>query len=70
MAKVPAGNILTFANMKYKITIKRHIIEECEMFLEDSSIMSAFDEARKLVESRNKTIKNGIFVVSKIEKEK
>jgi hypothetical protein len=56
--------------MKYKITIRRILQEEYEMVLEDDSIMAAFDEARKLVTSRNVTSQVGRFFVTKIEEVK
>lgn len=56
--------------MKYKITIKRVLEEEYEMVLEDETIMAAFDEARKLVTTRNKSSKIGRFFVTKIKEVK
>lgn len=52
---------------KFKITIKRVLIEEYEMSLENESIMAAFDEARQAVGLRNKTSQIGQFYVTKIE---
>jgi hypothetical protein len=54
---------------KFKVTIKQVIEEEYEMTLEDDSIVKALDEARRLVEVRNKTSKHGKFHVTKIETE-
>lgn len=54
---------------KFKITIKRVLVEEYEMLLENESIMAAFDEARQAVVLRNKTSNIGQFHVTKIETE-
>lgn len=56
--------------MKYKITIVRLIREEHEITLEGETIMSAFDEARRLADVRNKTITNGKYYVTKIKEDK
>jgi hypothetical protein len=52
---------------KFKVTIKQVIEEEFEMILENVSILQAFDEARRLADSRNKTIRRGKFYVTKID---
>jgi hypothetical protein len=53
--------------MKYKITIRRTVIEDYEMVLENDKCMAAFDEARQLVAARNEKSKIGHLAVIKIE---
>lgn len=56
--------------MKHKITIRRVLVEDYEMMLENDNLMTSLDEARKLVASRNETSKIGKFSVIKIEEVK
>ena len=56
--------------MKHRITIRRVLIEDYEMVLENDSVMTSLDEARKLVAARNETSKIGRFSVIKIEEVK
>lgn len=62
-----AGNIPQFVKMKFKIVITQVIEKEYEMILENDNVMQALDEARSLVEIRNKSNKNGQFFVTKID---
>jgi hypothetical protein len=54
---------------KFKITIRRVVVEDYEMTLDYPTVMEAFDEARRLVEARNKTSNIGTFAVTKIQTE-
>lgn len=56
--------------MRYKITVEHVIKEEHDMILEDETIMQAFDQARELVDARNKTVKAGRFHIMKISEVK
>lgn len=51
----------------YTITIQRVIKEDYTMVLDAETAMQAFDTARKLVASRNKTSVVGTFSVMKVE---
>lgn len=53
--------------MKYKITVQQIIREDHEMILEGKSLMATFDEALRLIASRNKIITRGQFHIKKIE---
>lgn len=56
--------------MKYKITIRRQLIEDYEMVLENDNLMAALDEARRQVTCRNERSKIGKYSVIKIEEVK
>ena len=53
---------------KYKITIIQLSKQEHEMILEGKSSMDALDQARALVNARNKTVPSGtIYSIDKVE---
>ena len=52
---------------KFKVIVEKIITEQHEMVLEGESAMIVFDEALRLVESRNKNIGYEQFHVKKIE---
>lgn len=51
----------------YTITIQRVVKEDYTMILEAETAIQAFDEARRIVASRNKTSITGTFSVMKVE---
>ena len=62
-------SLVRMSGTKFKITIRRVVVEDYEMTLKGDSIMEAFDEARRLVEARNVTSNIGKFSVIKIKTE-
>jgi hypothetical protein len=53
--------------MKYKIIIQRVVKENYEMVLEGEDTMTALDQAREMVKTRNATSTSGVYSVIKID---
>lgn len=54
-------------SLKYKIGIRRVIEEEYEMTLIANTAMEAYDQAKALVDARNKRVPLGKYSVVKVE---
>lgn len=54
-------------SLEYKIGIRRVIEEEYEMTLTADSAMGAYDQAKQLVDTRNKRVLVGKYSVVKVE---
>jgi hypothetical protein len=61
--------VRSYLNMgKYIVVVQQTIHEEHQIELEANTAMSAFDEARKMTQARNKNSTSGQYAVIKVER--